>query len=81
MRTHYIPSCKRNLKDIPIMPPVLALRLTLISSNYPCLEHISVDPGVFKQLKFYCIYFCMTALFRLKLYTMLVKAIYIYTAS
>ena len=27
-------------KYIPIMPPALALRLTLIGSNYLCLEHI-----------------------------------------
>ena len=31
---------KENRKDIPIMPPDLGLWLTLISSNYPCLEHI-----------------------------------------
>ena len=32
---------KHNRKDIPIIPPDLALWLTFISSNYPCLEHIS----------------------------------------
>ena len=31
---------EENRKDIPIMHPDLALWLTLISSNYPCLEHI-----------------------------------------
>ena len=47
MRTH-------NIKDIPIMPPDLALSLTLISSNYPCLEHNFMAPKVFEPLKFYC---------------------------
>ena len=28
------------------MPPDLALQLTLISSNYPCLEHICIVPKV-----------------------------------
>ena len=37
------------------MPPDLALWLTLISSNYPYLEHIFMVPKVFKPLKFYCI--------------------------
>ena len=46
------------LRDIPIMPPVLALWLTLISSNYmyPCLEHLFLVPKVFKPLKFNCIW-------------------------
>ena len=39
------------------MPPDLTLCLTLISSNYPCLEHFFTVPKVFKPLKFYCI--CM----------------------
>ena len=39
---------------IPIMPPNLTLWLTLIGSNYPCLEHISIIPKVFEPLKFYC---------------------------
>ena len=34
------------------MPPDLAL--TLISSNYPCLEHFHMDRKVFEPLKFYC---------------------------
>ena len=56
MRTHNIPSCpKENRKDIHIMPPSLALRLKLISSNYPCIEHILMVPNVFEALKFYCI--------------------------
>ena len=41
---------------IPIMPPDLALWLTLISSNYPCLEHIFMVPKVLEPLKFYRIY-------------------------
>ena len=36
------------------MPPILAQRLTLISSNYPCLEHIFIVPKVFEPLKFDC---------------------------
>ena len=46
---------KENRKDIPIMPPDLALRLKLISSNYPCLEHIVMTLKLFEPLKFYCI--------------------------
>ena len=37
------------------MPPDLALCLTLIRSNYPCLEHIFMVPKVFEPMKFYCI--------------------------
>ena len=37
------------------MPPDLALWLTLISSNYPCLELIFMVPKVFEPLKFDCI--------------------------
>ena len=46
---------KENREDILIMTPDLALLLTLISSNYPCLEHIFIVPKVFEPLKFYCI--------------------------
>ena len=47
------------------MPPDLALWLTLISSNYPCLEHIFMVPKVFDPLKLYYIgisltYWCYT---------------------
>ena len=35
---------KKNRKYNPIMPPDLALCLTLISSNYPCLEHLFLVP-------------------------------------
>ena len=44
-----------NRKYIPIMLPDLALRLALISSNYPCLKHIFMVPKVFEPLQFYCI--------------------------
>ena len=54
MRTHNIPSCQRKMEKIPIMLPDLALLSTLISSNYPCLEHILMVPTVFEPLKFYC---------------------------
>ena len=37
------------------MPPDLALWLTLISSKFPCLEHIFMVPTLFEPLKFYCI--------------------------
>ena len=43
--------------DVPIMPSDLALWLTLISSNYPCLEHLFMVPKVFKPLKFDCTWF------------------------
>ena len=33
------------------MPPDMALCLNLISSNYPCLEHICMVPKVFGPLK------------------------------
>ena len=36
--------------------------LTLISSNYPCLEHIFMVPEVFEPLKFYCSYILMHVL-------------------
>ena len=39
-------------KYIPTMPPD-TIQLALISSNYPCLEHISMVPNVFEPLKFY----------------------------
>ena len=55
MRTHNIPSCYRNSKEIFIMPPDLALLLTLVGSNYPCLELIFMVPKVFEPLKFDCI--------------------------
>ena len=32
------PTFKENGKYIPIVPPDLVLWLTLLSSNYPCLE-------------------------------------------
>ena len=45
---------KETQKYIPIMPSDLTLWLTLISSNYPCLELISLVPKVFEPLKFDC---------------------------
>ena len=36
------------------MPAGLALCLTLINSNYPCLEDIFMVPNVFEPLKFGC---------------------------
>ena len=36
------------------MPPDLALKSTLIGSNYPCLELIFMVPMVFESLKFDC---------------------------
>ena len=47
---------KQNRKNIPIMPPDLALLSTLIGSNYPCRELIFMVPKVFEPLKFYCTY-------------------------
>ena len=45
MKTQHTFTVKKNRKVIPIMPPDLALCLTLISSNYPCLEHIFMVPS------------------------------------
>ena len=45
---------KENRKDIPILPPDLALRIKLISSNYPCLQHVYMVAKVFEPLKFDC---------------------------
>ena len=46
MRTHNITSCQRKMEKIPITLSDLALLSTLISSNYPCLEHILMVPTV-----------------------------------
>ena len=54
MSTHNIPSCKKNRKDIPIMPPNLAPLATFVVSNYRCLELIFMVPKVFESLKFFC---------------------------
>ena len=55
MSTHNIPLCYRKSKKyIIFMPSDLAPWLTLISSNYPCLEHIFMVRKVFEPLKFYC---------------------------
>ena len=55
MSTHNIPLCYRKSKIYPFMPPDLALLLTHISSNYPCLEPVFMVPKVFEPLKFCCI--------------------------
>ena len=55
MSIHNIPSCLKNQKDIPIMPPDLALLSTVIGSNYPCLELIFMVLNVFEPSKFFCI--------------------------
>ena len=39
------------------MPPDLALWLTLISSNYPCLDHLFMTLTVFEPLKFGCMHY------------------------
>ena len=63
MRTHNILQDKENRKDILSMLSDLVLRLTLISSNYPCVEHIFMVPKVFEPLKFYCIWLNALKLF------------------
>ena len=68
MCTHYNPlkkylHVKENRKYIPIMPLDLKLWLTLISTNYSCLEHIFIVPKVFEPLKFYCIWAPITPMF------------------
>ena len=55
MRTHNIPSRSRIPKRFLFYPPDLALLLTLIGSNYPCLELIFMVLKVFEPLKFNCI--------------------------
>ena len=62
MRTHNIPSCYKKIKAILILPPDLALLSTLIGSNYPCLELISMVPKVFEPLKFDLISFALADL-------------------
>ena len=58
MRTHtiYFHAKENRKKIIPIVPPDLALLLTLTSSNYLCLEHtcVSMVPKVFEPSMFYC---------------------------
>ena len=54
MRTHDIPPCWRNSRDIPIMPLVLTLWLIPISSDNPCIEHLFMVTKVFEPLKFDC---------------------------
>ena len=41
-------------KNVPTVPPDLALKLTHIRSKYPFLGHIFIVPKVFEPLKFDC---------------------------
>ena len=52
--TQQTSTLKKNVKNTPIMPTDQVLKLTLPSSNYPCLEHIFMVPKVFEPLKFDC---------------------------
>ena len=54
MNTQITFMLKKNRKYITILPPDLALCLKLISSHYPCLEHLFMVPKVFEPLKLYC---------------------------
>ena len=62
IRTHKIHFMLKNIEKTPVMLPELALRLTLISSNYPCLEGIFMVPKVFEPLKFYFIWFSVVVI-------------------
>ena len=53
--TIYLHVKENRKKNIPIMPPDLAICLTLLSSNYACFEHIFMVPKVFEPLKIHCI--------------------------
>ena len=55
------------IKELPIMPPDLALLSTLIGSNYPCLELIFMVPKVFELLKFDCMCQVVQSIVKLKL--------------
>ena len=57
MNTQHTFMLKKVGKISLFLPPDLALGLTLISSNYPCLELIFMVPKVFEPLKFYCNWF------------------------
>ena len=46
----YTYDSNENRKDIPILPPDLALWLKLISLNYPCLDHTFMVPKVLELL-------------------------------
>ena len=53
MRTHNYLYVKENRKAIPIKFSDLVLLLTLISPNYPSLEHIFMVTMVFEPVKLY----------------------------
>ena len=59
----------KEMKNIAIMPPDLALWLTLIVSNYLYLEHIFMVPKVFEPMKFYCAVFVNTGISKEKTHT------------
>ena len=54
MRTHKLPSYERKSKIYPSYASQPGNMVKLISSKYPCLEHIFMVPKVFQLLKFYC---------------------------
>ena len=54
MRTYNIPSWYRKSKRYPHYASCTGAILTLISSNYHCLEHLFMVPKVFEPFKFGC---------------------------
>ena len=57
MRTTTYHQLQKLERTIHIMSPLMALSLTLVSSNYPCLEHILMVPKMFEPLDFDCTLF------------------------
>ena len=56
----------KKIENISLLcPPILALWLTLINSNYPCLKHISMVSKLFEPFKFYV----YTSVFKVYWYT------------
>ena len=58
MNTQYIIMLEK-LKEISLLCPFPGA-IILISSNYPCLEHLLIVPKVFELLRFNCISHQMT---------------------
>ena len=56
MRTQTYFYFEENRKDDHIMLLDLALKSTLIGSNYSSLEQFFIVPEVFESFKFYCIW-------------------------
>ena len=54
------------------MPPDLALWLTCISLNYPCLEHIFIVQKVFEPLKSDCIYLLVGQSYYVDIYLLVI---------